>query len=552
MKEKGIANMDSQFKEEFKLEISEVRTRRRKKKKASKPVFKKYEQNQINLLPQNLDELIGEKHLVRVLSATIDKLNIGPLVETYKGGGTSSYHPLMLLKVLLYAYLNKIYSSRMIAKALRENIYIIWLSGQNQPDFRTINDFRLRLTGVVEEIFVSMILFLSEHKYIELEKYFLDGSKFRADANKTSYVWKKNTERYKESVQQRVRELLRQIEEINQDEEKKYGNKDLPEMGEDSSISSEQIKERANQISGKIKEKTKLTTGKQSKQEVKTTVKLLRGVEKEIPKLEKYEHQEEKLNGRNSYSHTDNDATFFQMKNKELIPAYSVQIGTEKQYILNYSIHQQASDSVLLKTHIEKYRRMFGHYPNLLSTDSGYGNEENYEYLEGKAIKNYLKYNTFHYETTKPYLENQYHKDHLSYNECDDNYQCPGGRKLKFKEERKTKTKTGFEQTLRIYESENCRRCPLSKNCRKGKGKRTIQINRNLDYYRKQARENLTTEIGYELRRQRNIDVEPVFGDIKYNQGYQRFRLRGLKKANVEMGLLSMAHNIKKLALEIN
>lgn len=544
--------MDSQFKEEFGLEIPKVRIRLRKKKKASKPIFKKYEQNQMNLLPPNLDELIEEKHLVRVLNTTIDKLNIGSLLETYKGGGASSYHPLMLLKVLLFAYLNKIYSSRMIAKALRENIYFMWLSGQNQPDFRTINDFRLRLTGVVEEIFVSMVLFLTEHNYIELEKYFLDGSKFRADAKKTSYVWKKNTERYKESVEQRVRDLLRQIEEINQDEEKEYGNKDLPEMGEDSSISSEEIKERANQINQKIKEKTKLTTDEQSKQEVKTTEKLLRRIEKEIPKLEKYEQQEETLNGRNSYSHTDNDATFFQMKNKELIPAYSVQIGTEKQYILNYSVHQQASDNVLLKSHTERYYKMFGRYPDLISTDSGYGNQENYEYLEDKGIKNYLKYNTFHYETTKPYLENQYHKDHLRYNQYDDSYQCPGGRKLKFKEERKTRTKTGFEQTVRIYESQSCRRCPLSKNCRKGKGKRTVQINRNLDYYRKQARENLTTEKGYELRRQRNIDVEPVFGDIKYNQGYQRFRLRGLKKVNVEMGLLSMAHNIKKLALEIN
>lgn len=195
---------------------------------------------------------------------------------------------------------------------------------------------------------------------------------------------------------------------------------------------------------------------------------------------------------------------------------------------------------------------MFGDYPNLISTDSGYGNEENYEYLEDKGIGNYLKYNTFHYETTKSYIENQYHKDHLPYNQADDSYQCPRGRNLKFKEERKTKTKTGFEQTVRIYESESCRKCPWSKQCRRGKGKRTIQINGNLDYYRTQARENLTTEKGYELRRQRNIDVEPVFGDIKYNQGYQRFRLRGLKKVNVEMGLLSIAHNIKKLALEIN
>lgn len=534
--------MDSQIRENFELEMPEVR--KRKRRKAIKPVFKKYDQSQKMLLPPSLDELIGEKHLARVLNETIDKLNITPLLESYKGGGTSSYHPLMLSKVLLYSYLNKIYSSRMIAKSLRENIYFMWLSGNNRPDFRTINDFRIRLEGVIEEIFASMILFLAENKYVDLEKYFLDGSKFRADAKKTSYVWKKNTERYKDAVEKKVKELFIQIEAINQEEEDQYGKKDLPEMGEETTLRSDQIKEKAKQISEKIKQRSNV--------ESKKSEKIIQQIEKEIPKLEKYEKQEEKLNGRNSYSHTDTDATFFQMKNKELIPAYSVQLGTENQYILNYSIHQQASDSVLLKSHIEKYNRMFGSYPALISSDSAYGNEENYQFLETKGIENYLKYNTFHYETTKPYLENNYHKDHFPYNESDDSYQCPNGRKLKFKEEKKTKTKTGFDQTVRIYESDNCQRCRLAKKCKKGAGKRTIQINRQLEYYKKRARENLTTEKGYQLRKQRNVDVEPVFGDIKYNQGYLRFRLRGLKKVNIEMGLLSIAHNIKKLALEIN
>jgi len=539
--------MDSQFKEEFSLEAPKERIRKRKKKRASKPVFKRYEQNQIKLLPPSLEELVEGKHLARILNQTIEKLDIKPLISSYKGGGTSSYHPKMLLKVLLYAYLNKIYSSRKIAKSLRENIYFMWLSGESRPDFRTINDFRLRLTEMVEEIFVSMILFLSDNGYIELEKYFIDGTKLRADAKKTSYVWKKNTDRYKEAVEKRVKELFQEIDEINKEEEKEYGEKDLPEMGEGSAISSQKIKDKAEQISKRIRERGNLPKPVEKKAE-----RIIKKIQRQIPKLQNYEEQSEKLNGRNSYSKTDKDATFFQLKTKELVPAYSVQLGTEGQYIINYSLHQSASDSVLLKSHIEKYYRMFNSYPKLISSDSGYGNEENYEYLEDKQIENYLKYNTFHYETTNAYIGNQYHKDHFPYNEEKDSYRCPEGRELKFKEERKTKTKTGYEQTARIYESESCQRCPLAKQCKKGRGKRTIQINRKLDYYRRQARENLTTEKGYGLRKQRNVDVEPAFGDIKYNQGYQRFRLRGLKKVNVEMGLLSMAHNIKKLAIEVS
>jgi transposase len=98
--------------------------------------------NQPHLMPPSLDELIDEHHLVRVVNQVIDKLDLETVVGRYKGGGTSSYHPQMLLKVLVYAYTQKIYSSRRIARALRENIHFMWLSSGNQPDFRTINDFR--------------------------------------------------------------------------------------------------------------------------------------------------------------------------------------------------------------------------------------------------------------------------------------------------------------------------------------------------------------------------------------------------------------------------
>ena len=114
----------------------------KKKNSHRKVVFKPYHQNQSTLLPPNLDDLIPQNHLVRMLNRIIDQMNIDYLLKGYKGGGTSSYHPRMLLKVLIYAYTQRIYSSRFIAKALRENIHFMWLSGGNRPDFRTINRFR--------------------------------------------------------------------------------------------------------------------------------------------------------------------------------------------------------------------------------------------------------------------------------------------------------------------------------------------------------------------------------------------------------------------------
>src|SRR4030067_1143026 len=128
------------------------------KRKPAAPVFKPYVMNQPHLLPPSYDELIEPGHLVRVVSEAIDKLDLSPLLAQYKGGGTSSYHPQMLLKVLVYAYCSQIYSSRRIAAALRENIHLMWLSGGNRPDFRTINDFRSqRMKAVLDEVFDEVV-----------------------------------------------------------------------------------------------------------------------------------------------------------------------------------------------------------------------------------------------------------------------------------------------------------------------------------------------------------------------------------------------------------
>jgi transposase len=146
------------------------------------------------MLPTNLNELIPEKHLVRVVNEVIDEMDLEPLMRQYKGGGTSSYHPRMMLKVLVYAYTQKEYSSRRIAKALRENINYMWLSGGNKPNFRTINRFwGVVMRMVMEEVFTEVLEYLIEHGYVKVENYFINGTKIEANANRYSFVWRKST-----------------------------------------------------------------------------------------------------------------------------------------------------------------------------------------------------------------------------------------------------------------------------------------------------------------------------------------------------------------------
>lgn len=516
-------------------------TKRRRKKAASAPVFKAYQQRQGMLLPPSLDEMIPEKHLVRVVNDTIEKLNIEPLLATYKGGGASAYHPKMLLKVLVYAYLSKIYSSRMIAKALRQDIHFLWLSGMQQPEFSIINHFRSsRLKGVIDQVFGSMVFFLLKHNYIDLKEYFVDGTKLRADANKHKVVWAKNTKRYKQKVQEKIKYLLREIDRTNDLEQREYDARDLAEQGQESTLTSEAVQEQVNRLNELVSHATAPKRTARAVNEIRMKL---------LPKLENYEQQETTLAGRNSYSRTDPDATVFRTKDDQLLPAYNLLLGTQRQFIVNYSFHQKkASESDGLPAHLHRMNALLGRYPSLVMGDSAYGSEENYALLEQHSIGNYLKYNTFHPEQTKKYRTNPYRKENFQRDPLTDTYRCPQGRALVFKEQKIVATDNGYQTVLRFYQSTDCRGCPVASLCKRGDGPRTIQMNHTLDAYRTQARTNLHSERGLALRKQRGVDVEPPFGDIKFNQAYTRCRLRGQQKVNVEIALLSIAHNTKKIA----
>lgn len=262
---------------------------------------------------------------------------------------------------------------------------------------------------------------------------------------------------------------------------------------------------------------------------------------KETEKLIKYEKQEEILLERNSYSKTDEDATFMRMKDGTLLPAYNVMLSTENQFIVNYSVHQNAGDSNLFVEHMKKLSDK--RVKNAVG-DAAFGTEQNYAYLERLGIGNYLKFSTFHKEQTKKHKENIFHKDNFEYD--NDSFKCPDGRILSYKYEGLKRNKNGTASYVRMYESNDCGNCVLAESCKKG-NLRSIQVNQRLERYKKETRENLESHKGIELRKLRSIEVETVFGNIKWNYSFRRFLLRGLEKVNIEIGLLSIAQNLRKI-----
>ncbi len=564
-------------------------------------MFKEYTQGQIVLMPVDLEEVIEPNHLVRVVNAAVEKMDLSPVYAQYAGGGASSYHPKMLLKVLIFAYTQQIYSSRKIAKALRENIYFMWLSGNSHPDFHTINRFRgVVVKETITEIFAAVLLILVEGGYVKLENYFVDGTKLEANASKYSFVWAKNTKRYKEQVQGKVTELLETIEQLNAAEDAEYGEGDLPERGGKKPLDAAQLEAKINELNERLRqmppaEKPEDPSGggeprqgthvpnaagnemvpgetapspaaegqpkgdKRKQRHKSKAQQLAKGIqqlaEEYLPRLKKYEEQEAILDGRNSYAKTDQDATFMRMKedhmnNGQLKAGYNLQMGTEEQYVVGFSVHQRPGDPACLIPHLEETQaQRGGRQPQKAIADSAYGSEENYAYLEKEGIEAFVKYNTFHQETRPRHKPNPFAAENMPYDEAQDAFTCPNGKRLGYKTTHRHHTDNGFESERRIYVCQDCSQCPLKQQCSKAEGNRQIQVSFRLWEMRARAKQKLLSEQGTALRKQRSIDVETVFGRIKQDWGFRRFLLRGLEKVKAEWGLLCIAHNLAKLAV---
>jgi transposase len=539
------------------------------RRKPAKPTFKPYIQAQPSLIPPSWDELIPAGHQVRVVNRAVEQINIEPLLRKYKGGGSSSYHPRMMLKVLVYAYTQRMYSSRQIAKGLRENVNFMWLSGGNRPDFRTINEFRgEKMRGVIEEVFTAVLELLLEEGYVKLENYFVDGSKVEANANRHKVVWAKSRAKYQERLREKVKELLNEIDAVNEAENEAYGDQDLEEMGGGGEIDAEKLEKKIAELNQRLKEKP----------EDKKLAKAVKVMEKEcLPRQKRYEEQGRKLAGRSSYSKTDEDATFFRMKEdrgaeKPLPkPAYNVQTGTEGQFVVGFSLHQRAGDTTCLIPHLEGVKANLSAIvkrkpeilpqhngqprclPGNISADAGYGSEENYVYFADNKLGNYVKYNTFHREQQKhrkPELIRKaiFRSENLPYDAEKDEFICPADQRLTYRYTSHEKSENSYRIELRHYEASGCNTCPLKPECTRAKGNRHMRVSFRLRQFREQAKANLLSEQGKTLRILRNVEVETFFGQVKHNMLFRRFHLRGLEKVKTEWGLVCIAHNMRKLA----
>lgn len=506
--------------------------------------FRSYDPDQTLLFPQRIDRDIPKDDPVRILKSVIESLDLSGFKKLYHERGRSPYHPKMMLMVILYSYMNNVYSCRKIEKLLYRDIYYIWLSGYQKPDFATINRFRNRVKNEIGHIFTLLVLILVEKGFVTLEVEYLDRTKIESKANKYTFVWRKSVERNREKLLEKIRVLLQQInEQMAQD---KAADVDPLELTPQTlcEISKEFKEALGSAPEAKTKEEKAAQRGKN---------KMFKELERHGEKLAEYNSRLEQMEGRNSISKTDPSATFMRMKedamcNGQTKPGYNLQISSENQFITDFALFPNPTDTLTFIPFLGSFPGRYGRFPKRVVADSGYGSEENYRFMDEAGIEGFVKYNRFHLEHRPRYKPDTFHPDSLYYNEEGDYYICPMGQRMSRTGTLQTRTEGGYISQSACYRAIRCKGCPLRCLCYKAKAnQRTIRVNHRLNAYKRKACELLTSEEGIKERGRRCIEPEAVFGQMKSNMAYRRFRHMGKDKVVMDFTFFAIAFNIKKL-----
>ena len=402
--------------------------------------FREHINNQLILFPERIDKDIAPDDPVRLVNAVVDSLDMERIYALYYDRGASPYHPRMMLKVILYGYMNNIYSCRKIERALKRDVHFIWLAGYDQPDHKTINNFRNRVKDEIDNVFTQLVLILAERGLISLEVEYIDGTKIESKANKYSFVWKKTVVKNRAKLQQKIRALLSQIDEAIAQE-----NASLDESVE---FTPAQLTEICDELRRSLSASPAPETGEDKKAR-RQKEKDIRELGQMGDKLGEHDGRLGQMGGRNSMSKTDPDATFMRMKedsmnNGQTKPGYNLQIATENQFLVDFGLFPNPGDTLTM--------------PLFLTS---FGSEENYRFMEENAIEAYVKYNYFHMEQKRAFRENPFRVENLHYNAEGDYFVCPMGQHMMRVGTRRDRTESGYVIEQAVYRAQRCQGCPL-------------------------------------------------------------------------------------------
>ncbi|MFU0788524.1 IS1182 family transposase [Virgibacillus proomii] len=517
-------------------------------------MFKHYTMNQV-ILPLDLEIKLQENDIAYAVNDIVEQIPDEAFADFLHETGCPAYHPRMMMKIILCAYTQSVFSGRKIEALLKDSVRMMWLAQAYEPSYRTINRFRVNeeVKELLRQCFVQFRCQLVQEKLIEEEAIFIDGTKIEANANKFTFVWRKAIEKYSANL----------VEKSNQMYDELLENQIIPEIERESleELSTEELTKIVEKLDEKIEEYDKrieasedVSKRKQLRSERKAPKKHHKHFKDYLKRKQKYQDDMVIFGERNSYSKTDHDATFMRMKddymkNGQLKAGYNVQLATEGQFALAYDVFPNPTDTRTFVPFLDKIEKSFFELPNYIVADAGYGSEQNYEdVIENRKRIPLITYNQYRKEKKKKYKNDAFNVANWEYHEEDDSITCPNDKQLTFRYLSNRTDKYGFTRTFKVYECEDCFDCPLRSLCTKAKegNHRKVYYNEKWEQQKEYVRQQLSNKETGEIYGKRKTDVEPVFGFLKANLRFTRMSVRGKEKVENELGFAFMAVNLRK------
>lgn len=465
------------------------------------------------LLPPSLEEMIPEDHICFLVESFVDSLNFNEFDIKYSGAGHPAYHPRIIMKILIMGFLDKIRSSRRLARNARENVVYIYLSEKLSPDFRTINDFRKDNPDLVKSGLKHTVTIAKAEGLLDLSSLSTDGTKLKANASNRRLLSKEEIEFISKFIDFELEEWAKQDSIEDNFFGKIRGSDQLPEK------SKKKMKRAVEKYIKELREKGDISIIKDK----------IKGAEKEL-----IENNLEKV------SITDPESRFMKNKKGKIEFSYNPQITTDNNgIILSNDVCQDAVDTHQLKPQVLQTKENVGKLPDKVkwNFDNSYLEGENLHFLEEENIDGYIscqeKENISDYDSEK-----------FIYDKEKNEYLCPEGHKMIFLSERYDKTKG---KDYRYYKGQSCKDCPEKDKCTKTKN--GIRYLKRFPYEKEriEMKEKMKTKSAKNIYDRRKETVEPTFGNIKENNGMLSFLTRNLKNARTEFNIACIGHNLQRI-----
>lgn len=446
------------------------------------------------LFPPALDDWVSEDHPARFIRDFVESFDLNALgiKKRTSNRGRSNYSRELLLMVWVYGYMERIYSTRQLEKACREHISLLWLTGNNAPDHNTLWRFWKKNRGALKRLFKQSVQLAAEAGMVGLVVHAVDGTKIRAQASEDTAYHRKKLKEALSKIETSIEEMEAAIEQAERTE---IGEYRLPD---------------------------ELVDAKKRKRFIELALKDLNEAKTKHLQPAEPDARMMKCDGRVEFGY-----------NGQAV------VDEESGLIVAQDLSNGENDVGQLAPMIDQVEENLGKAADTTLADKGYSAASDLQEadVKGHNVLVNLPKNVYPADGSKPY-----HASNFSYDQENNVVICPEGQELVF--EREKNSRTG--ELGRLYRCRHANTCPVSDQCSSDKRGRSILITETRKAVEKQ-RQKHSSESNRETLKKRGAIVELVFGQIKHNQQFRKWTVRGSGNAQTQWALICTAFNLRKL-----